>query len=177
VVGQFSQLTLQSFVAGRAGTGLPYHPLFHRYRAMWATMVALACGVIGAIAILVAVLTGHKFDLPSPQAVPDPALGELLYDFAALQGTGMPGAAEQAGFVPAPEAANTGIASPPLASRPDKRCTRTTWPFFDNDCLWGNTADNGRQERRRRRIVARLKSPWCSGLRSNDGAYFCRSRS
>ena len=177
MIAQFSQPTLQSFVAALAGAVLPYHSPFHGHRAMCATGVALACGVIGVLAILVAVLTGHKFDLPSPQAVPDPALGELLYDFAALQGTGMPGAAAQAGFVPAPEAANTGTASPPLASRPDRRCTRTTWPFFDNDCLWGNTADNGRQERRRRRIVGRLKSPWCSGLHSNDGAFFCRSRS
>ena len=137
---------------------------------------ALACGVIGAIAILVAVLTGHKFDLPSPQAVPDPALGELLYDFAALQGTGMPGAAAPAGFVPAPEPTNNKTATPSLASQPNKGCTRATWPFFDNDCLWGN-ADSGTQERRRKRIVARLKSPWCPGLRSNDGAFFCRSRS
>jgi NhaP-type Na+/H+ or K+/H+ antiporter len=51
---------------------------------MWATMVALACGVIGVVAVVVAVLTGHKFDYASSQAVPDPALAELLYDFAAL---------------------------------------------------------------------------------------------
>ena len=174
MVGQFSQLTLQSFVAGRAGTGLPYHPLFHHYRAMWATMVALACGVIGAIAILVAVPTGHKFDHASSQV--DPALAELLYDFAALQAAGIPGATAQVEFVPASEPGNTETASPPLASQPEKGCTRATWSFFDNDCLWGN-ADSGTQERRRRRIVARLKSPWYSGLRSNDGAYFCRSRS
>ena len=141
---------------------------------MWATTVALACGVIGAIAILVAVLTGHKFDHASSQV--DPALAELLYDFAALQASGMTSATAQVGFIRPPEPANTGTASPPLGSRPNKDCTRATWPFFDNDCLWGN-AGSGTQERRRRRIVARLKSPWCSGLRSNDGAYFCRSRS
>jgi hypothetical protein len=177
VVGQFSQLTLQSFVAALAGTGLPYHPLFHHHRAMWATVVAVACGAIGVVAVLVAVLTGHKFDHASSQAVPDPALAELLYDFAALQGAGMPGAAAQAGFVPAPEPTNNKTATPSLASQPNKGCTRATWPFFDNDCLWGNTADNGTQERHRRRIVPRLKSPWCSGLHPNAGAYFCRSRS
>jgi hypothetical protein len=137
-------------------------------------MVALACGVIGAIAILVAVLTGHKFDHASSQV--DPALTELLYDFAALQASGMTSATAQVGFIRPPEPANTGTASPPLGNQPNKDCTRATWPFFDNDCLWGN-ADSGTQERRRRRIVARLKSPWCSGLRSNVGAYFCRSRS
>jgi len=105
-----------------------------------------------------------------------PALAELLYDFAALQASGMTSATAQVGFIRPPEPANTGTASPPLGSQPNKDCARSTWPFFDNDCLWGN-ADSGTQERRRRRIVARLKSPWCSGLRSNDGAYFCRSRS
>jgi hypothetical protein len=166
------------FVAALAGTGVYYiDHLFHRHRAMCATGVALACGVIGVVAIFVAVLTGHKFDLASPQPVPDPALAELLYDFAALQGTGMPGATAEAGFVTVPEPTNSETATPPLASQPNKRCTRATWPFFDNDCLWGNTADSETHERRHKRIVARLKSPWCSGLHSNDGAYFCRPRS
>ena len=176
MVGQSSQLTLQSVVAARAGTGLSYiDHFFHRHRAMWATVVALVCGVIGVVAILVAVSTGHKFDHAPSQV--DPALAELLYDFAALQAVGMPGATARVGFVPPLEPANTGTASPPLASQPDMRCTRATWPFFDNDCLWGNTANSGTQERRRRRIVARLKSPRCSGLHYNVGAYFCRSRS
>jgi hypothetical protein len=178
VVGQFSQLTLQSFVAALAGTELPYiDHLLHRRRAMWATVVALVCGVIGVVAIVVAVAIGHKFNHASSQTVVDPALAELWYDFAALQAAGMPGAAAQAGFVPAPEPANTGTASPPLASQPDTRCTRATWPVFDNECLWGNTADSETHERRRRRVVGRLKSPWCSGLHSNASAYFCRSRS
>jgi hypothetical protein len=54
---------------------------------MWATVVALVCGAIGMVAILVAVSTGHKFDHASSQV--DPALAELLYDFAALQDSGM----------------------------------------------------------------------------------------
>jgi hypothetical protein len=136
---------------------------------MGATVVALACGIIGVVAVLVAVSTGHKFNHAPSQTMVDPALAELWYDFAALQGAGMPSATAQVGFVPEP--VHTGV-----ASQPNEGCTRATWPFFDNDCLWGN-ADSGTQERRRRRIVARLKSPWCSGLRSNDGAYFCRSRS
>jgi hypothetical protein len=143
---------------------------------MWATVVALACGAIGVVAVLVAVSTGHKFNQASSQAGVDPALAELWYDFDALQGTGIPSATAQVGFVPPPEPVHTATATPPLASQPNKGCIRATWPFFDNDCLWGN-ADDGTQERRRRRIVARLKSPWCSGLRSNNGAYFCRSRS
>ena len=162
-----------TFVAARLfGTGLSYvDHLSHGHRAMWATAVALACGVIGVVAVLVAASTGHKFNHASSQAVVDPALAELWYDFAALQGAGISSTTAHAGFVPAPEPVHTGV-----ASQPNKGCTRATWPSFDKDCLWGN-ADSGTQERRRRRIVARLKSPWCSGLRSNDGAYFCRSRS
>jgi len=171
-----STVSRDLFVAA-PGAGPSYiDQLFHGHRAMWATVVALACGVIGVVAVLVAVSTGHKFDHASSQAVVDPALAELWHDFAALQGAGMPSATAQAGFVPPPKPVHTGTATPLLASQPIKGCTRATWPFFDNDCLWGS-ADSGTQERRRRRIVARLKSPWCSGLRSNDGAYFCRSRS
>jgi hypothetical protein len=161
-----------SFVATLLpGIGLP-NPFFHR--AMWATTVALACGVIGVVAVLCAVLTGHELDHASSRAAVDPGLAELWYDFAALQAAGIPGGASQARFVPAPEPE---IATPPAASRPNKRCTRATWPFFDNDCLWGNTVDSGTRERRRKKIVTRLKSPWCSGLHLNDGAYFCRPRS
>jgi hypothetical protein len=169
-----SIISRDPFVAA-PGAGPSYvDHLSHRHRAMWATVVALACGAIGVVAVLIPVLTGHKFDPASSQI--DPALVELLYDFAALQGAGMPSATAQAGFVPPPEPANTGTATPPLASQPNKGCTRATWPFFDEDCLWGN-ADSGMREKRRRRIVARLKSPWCSGLHSNAGTYFCRSRS
>ena len=164
------------FVAA-PGAGLSYvDHRSHRHRAMWATVVALACGVIGVVAVLVAVSTGHKFNHASSQTVVDPAWAELWYDFAAVHGAGMPSATAQVGFIPPPEPVHTGTATPPLASQPNKGCTRATWPFFDNDCLWGN-ADSGTQERRRKRIVARLKSPWCPGLRSNDGAFFCRSRS
>jgi hypothetical protein len=49
-----------------------------RRRAMWATMVALACGVIGVVAVVVAVLTGHKFDHASSQAVVDPLRRALV---------------------------------------------------------------------------------------------------
>jgi hypothetical protein len=152
-------------------------PFFHRRRALWATTVTSACGVIGVVAVLFAGLTGQKLDRAPAEGVIDPGLAELWYDFAALQGAGTSGGTAEAGFVPAPEPVNTGTVKPPSAGQLNKRCTLGTWPFFDNDCLWGNAADGGPLQRRRKRIVARLKSPWCSGLRSNDGAYFCRPRS
>jgi hypothetical protein len=139
---------------------------------MWATAAAMLCGIIVGVMLLASV-TGHKVDRAPHQEAADLGFAELWYDFAVLQGAGTSGA----GFVKAPEPANTGIAAPPPAGQPNKRCSQGTWPFFDNECLWGNIADGATQERRRKRIAARLKSPWCSGLRLNDGAYFCRPRS
>jgi hypothetical protein len=84
---------------------------------MWATVVALACGVIGVVAVLVAVSTGHKFDHASSQAVVDPGLAELWHDFAALQAPERRVAQRRRDSFPAPEPVNTGTATPPLASR------------------------------------------------------------
>jgi hypothetical protein len=151
-------------------------PSFH-LRAVRATVVALLCGAIAGAALLVAAVTGHKFDHTSHQEAADPRFDELWYDFAALQGAGTSGATRDAGFVKAPEPVNTGTAAPPSASPPTKHCAQGTWPFFDNECLWGDLAEGATPDRRRKRIAARLKSPWCSGLHLNYGAYFCRPRS
>jgi hypothetical protein len=150
-------------------------PSFPHRRAMWATAAAVACGVIGGTAGLLAVMTGHN--MPPPQAMVDPGLSELWYDFAALQvGTsGMGSSTAEPGFAPPPDSAN-GLATPSPAADAGKRCTESTWPFFDNDCLWGKSAADGREERRHKRILARLKSPWCSSLHSKQGAYICRPR-
>jgi hypothetical protein len=167
--------------------GSPHHfypesgylgPSFHHRRAMWATAVALACGILGGTIGLLVLITGRNLDDLPRQAIVDPGLAELWYDFAALQAAGTSGVSRpmaEARFVPVPEPANAGIAGAPPGV-PAKRCAEATWPFFDNDCLWGQSAEGGRQDRHRKRIVARLKSPWCSGLRSKEGAYICRPR-
>jgi hypothetical protein len=147
-------------------------PSFPHRRAMWATAVAAACGVIGGVVGLLALMTGRGLDYPTPQAMVDPGFSELWYDFAALQATGASGpgrSTAESGFAPPPSAASA-------ATEAEKRCTESTWPFFDNDCLWGKAAADRREERRHKRIVARLKSPWCSSFHSKQGAYICRSR-
>ncbi len=150
------------------------NPAFHR-RAVWATTVALLCGAIGIAALLIAVVTGHKLDREPYQTATDLRFAELWYDFAALEGAGTLGATAEAGFVNVPETANTGVAVPLPGSQPSRHCAQGTWPYFENDCLWGD-ADRP-PEKRRKRIATRLKSPWCCGLHLENGAYFCRPQS
>jgi hypothetical protein len=143
---------------------------FDHHRAMWATVVALACGAVGAGVGALALIGGQEFDFPAPRATVEPGYAELSHDFAALQaavrpgignptaGAGNGGASNPAEAVAAPSDA-AGAASA-AASAAAKGCPQATW----------------QDDRPRRRIVPRLRSPWCSGLRSNEGAYICRSR-
>lgn len=149
-------------------------PSSRRRRAMWATAVALACGIIGGAIGLLSLMTGHQFDFLPPQAAVEPGFAELSHDFATLEASGTLGRSSSmpdAGNARAPEAAKAGDAAS-VATGIDKRCAQSTWPFVDNECLWGKPGE----ERRRKRIVSRLKSPWCSGLHSKEGAYICRPR-
>jgi hypothetical protein len=150
-------------------------PSFQHHRAMWATAVALACGVVGGTVGLLSLTTGQGPDFLSSQATVEPGDAELRYDFAALgmSGGGRPTAPAESAAVP--DRANAVVAAPATANA-DKHCTQSTWPFFDNDCLWGKTADDGAAHRRRKRIVSRLRSPWCSGLHSKEAATICRPR-
>jgi hypothetical protein len=145
----------------------------HR-RAMWATGVALACGIIGGAIGLLSLMTGHQFDFLPHQAAVEPGFAELSHDFATLEAAGTLGRSSStpdAGNARAPEAAKSGNAAS-AATGIDKRCAQSTWPFVDNECPWGKPDEEGR----RKRIVSRLKSPWCSGLHSKEGAYICRPR-
>jgi len=155
---------------------------FDHHRAMWATVVALACGVVGAGVGALSLVGGQEFDFPAPRATVEPGYAELSHDFAALQAAVRPGIDNPtggAGNGGAPDSAEAGLAAPSdaagTASAPAtgaaKGCPQATWPFFDKDCLWGGTAGFGHDDGPRRRIVRRLRSPWCSGLRSNEGAY------
>jgi hypothetical protein len=126
---------------------------------------ALMCGVAAVVIGLVGFATGHM--LPQRAAV-DPA-STVSRDFAALGealrgqiGAGSIGAGSS-------DPSETAAGSSPVAVH----CAGSTWPYFDKDCLWGNGEEVAR---RHKRIVLRLKSPWCNGLRSKEGAYACRRR-
>jgi hypothetical protein len=160
---------------------------FDHHRAVWATLVAMARGTVGAGVGAPSLIGGQQFDLPPARATVEPGYAELSHDVAALQAAARPeignpagGAGNDGGPVPA----GAGVAAPSdaagaasaTATGAAKGCPQATWPFFDRDCLWGGTAGFGHDDRPRKRIVPRLRSPWCSGLRSNEGAYIRRSR-
>lgn len=122
-------------------------------------MSALMCGVAAVVIGVVGFATG----LMLPQrATVDPA-STISRDFAALGSTlrGPVGAGT-------PNPSDTAA----VASSGSVRCAGAS-PYFDKDCLWGNGEEPARH---RRRIGLRLKSPWCNGLLSKEGAYVCRRR-
>jgi len=147
---------------------------FHFHRAMAATAVAAICGVIGGAVGVFSLISGQPFDFQRAQAKLNAEYAqELAYDFMALKRAETDGAAGPTGaaaVAPAPGAANA--AASPATADDEKRCTEGTWPFVSDNCLWGAAGP----EWHRRRIVSRLKGPWCSGLRDAEGAYNCRSR-
>lgn len=153
------------------GSTPPVHrgvtPSFPHDRAVVATVVAVA-GVAGlAIGAPLALIRG---ELPPPRAAIDPGYAALSHDFAALEGAGRFATLAETPAAAGPPHADAAAAPAPRA------CTELTWPFFDKDCLWGNGDGATSGSYHRRRIVSRLKSPWCSGLLSKEGAYICRPR-
>jgi hypothetical protein len=157
----------------------------HQFRRMMgATIAAAVCGVIGGAAGLLSLTTGHESDFPgapvasiSEPGAPVPSVSEyaheLAFDFAALQSAEIVGSPTAVvGAAEAPAVVNAGVAPSSAEADLTARCAQGTWPFFDDKCLWGTTAQIGH----RKRIVFRLKSPWCSSLHYPEGAYYCRSR-
>jgi hypothetical protein len=140
-----------------------------RHRLQSATAGALVCGAAVLAIGLVGLATGRM--LPQ-RATVEPAAKVISRDFADL---GPAGASSAAGLR-APTAAassepvDVASASP---SREARRCAGATWPYFDQDCLWGNGEEAARH---RKRVALRLKSPWCNGLRSKEGTHWCRPR-
>ena len=123
-------------------------------------MSALMCGAAAVVIGVIGFATGHM--LPR-RATVDPA-STISRDFAALGG-GLRGPLE----VGTSDPSETAVGSSPATVH----CAGPTWPYFDKDCLWGNGEEVARH---RRRIVLRLKSPWCNGLLSKEGAHVCRRR-
>jgi hypothetical protein len=143
---------------------------------MAATAVAVICGVIGGAAGLFSLIAGQEFDFQRAQTKLNTEYAEeLAYDFETLKRTETDGTGNASipAAVPAAPATRSADAGPSSAAASGaERCREGTWPFLPNECLWGTTAP----ERHRKRIVSRLKSPWCSGLRGAEGAYNCRAR-
>ena len=148
------------------------HPAFHFRRLMWATVVALACGVIGITVGLFSVVTGDELEFLRAQSKSNVGYAdELNDDFAALRGAetiASPAVVSDGAQMPIPAEVN--ISVPVDDAEVGKPCPEGTWAFFDDNCPWGTSPP----QRHRRRIVLRLKSPWCAGLRDTVGTYNCR---
>jgi hypothetical protein len=54
---------------------------FDRHRAMWATVVAMACGAVGAGVGALALIGGQEFDFPPPRATVEPGCVRELERF------------------------------------------------------------------------------------------------
>jgi hypothetical protein len=154
-------------------------PSFLHHRALLAAVVAAVGGAGFAVGALLALIRG---DFPPPRAAIAPGYAELSHDFAALDDSELFAALGEtaAPFKPPSETTITGApvtGTAVTAAAPARRaCGESTWPFFDQDCLWGDAGGATQGVRHRKRIVSRLKSPWCSGLLSKEGAYICRPR-
>lgn len=117
------------------------------YRAMVATAVALACCAIGLVVVTLLLVTGDRFEFrPPPEAV---RLDDnLVRSFEALD-------------VMAARTASV------------KTDAVRTAPGQD-----GKPPDVGNvaAEPSRRRIVTRLKSPWCTGILAHQPFHSCKPR-
>ena len=133
--------------------------LHHSYEYRWtiAAVVALACCIAALLMAVILSSTGEHFEFSSVMP-PSAHSGEGLTSSTSVEDNPMSGAA-------------SAEVDKDLASvDPGNRCSGSSWPYFTIDCLWA--ADTPR----RRRIVFRLKSPWCSGELRHQPFYSCRSR-
>lgn len=64
----------------------------------------------------------------------------------------------------------TRLPQPPQTPETADECAGGTWPYFTSNCLWAPDVP------KRRRIVQRLKSPWCSGVLRHQPFHSCRPR-
>jgi len=133
--------------------------LHHSYEYRWtiAAVVALACCIAALLMAVILSSTGEHFEFNSGMPPPEQS-GEGLTSSATVEDNQMSGAAS-------PE-----VGKDLVPADSGNRCSESSWPYFTVDCLWA--ADTPR----RRRIVFRLKSPWCSGELRHQPFYICRAR-
>ena len=117
------------------------------YRAMVATAVALACCAIGLVVVTLLLVTGDRFEFrPPPEAIRFD--DNLVQSFEALDRM---------------SARTAGVTT-------DGARTAPTQDAKPADV--GNVA----VEPSRRRIVTRLKSPWCTGVLAHQPFHSCKPR-
>lgn len=121
------------------------------YRWMAATAAALGMSAIGIVAATIMLTTGNRFEFRPPPSEISRLDDELVRSFDALQSM----AAKRAANAPQ----TTG--SDPAAPGREASTSATEKPGTS----------------RKRRIVMRLKSPWCTGPLRGQSFYRCRTQS
>lgn len=120
------------------------------YRGMAALAAALACCAIGLVAATIMLTTGDRFEFRPPPSETTRIDDELVRSFDALESMATKRAAN------APQTTGSGAAGA------------------------GNETSTGAESPkapRKRRIVMRLKSPWCTGALRSQSVYRCRTQS
>jgi hypothetical protein len=136
------------------------HPSFEFRRTMLVLVVALACGLLGITeGLLFTTMGGHlnpRSDSPSPS---DTASQQVANEFAAVEaGTVDLRAPQHVEDVPLPR-----------ERAPAAQCAEGTWPYYDNDCLFGPST----VRQHHRRTADRRKKPWCAGVFHGRNAQRC----
>jgi hypothetical protein len=120
------------------------------YRWMAAAAAAFACCAIGLVATTIMLTTGDRYEFRPPPSEIARLDDELVRSFDALESM----AAKRAASVPQ----TTGFSASGARSE-------------------SSTGAESPKASRKRRMVVRLKSPWCTGALRNQPFHRCRTQS
>lgn len=146
---------------------------YDEFRWTIATLGALTCCAITLTTVIILWATGDRFDYRPAASALSRYDDELVQAFEALEATE---AARKRALSPSMQNPQISSAASPETSQPSdvssatNRCSVGSWPYSGENCLWAADAP------KRRRIVLRLKSPWCSGVLRQQPFHRCRTR-
>jgi hypothetical protein len=136
------------------------HPSFEFRRTMLVLVVALACGLLGIMEGLLFTTMGWQMNpRPSAPFQSDSVSKEVANEFAAVQApTTDLQAPQHVESVPLPR-----------ERAPTRQCAEGTWPYYDEDCLFGPST----VRQHHRRTADRRRKPWCAGVFHGRNAQRC----
>jgi len=149
------------------------HRQSYEYRWTIATVAALALCAVALVAAAVLFVAGDRFEYRNAESTLSRRDDELVQAFEALQATDAVRRDAQSRFAKNPQMSSAASPETSEGSVPpsaDNQCSGKSWPYSSDNCVWAADAP------KRRRIVFRLKSPWCSGVLRHQPFHRCRTR-
>jgi hypothetical protein len=145
----------------------------YEFRWTIATVAALALCAVALVAAAILSVAGDRFEYRNAELTLSRHDDELVQAFEALQTAEAVRRDAQPRFAKNPQISSaaspeTGEGSVPPSV--DSQCSARSWPYSSDNCVWATDAP------KRRRIVFRLKTPWCSGTLRHQPFYRCRTR-